>query len=30
MGNILINVPDISDTDLVFDEGETRRILKFF
>ena len=30
MGNILINVPDISDNDLVFDEDETKRILKFF
>ena len=30
MGSVLINVPDISDNDLVFDEDETRRILKFF
>ena len=30
MGSILLNIPDISDDDLVFDENETRRILKFF
>lgn len=30
MGSILINVPDISDSDLVFDEDESKRILKFF
>lgn len=30
MGSILVNVPDIPDTDLIFDEMETRRILKFF
>ena len=30
MGTILISVPDISDDELVFDENETRRILKFF
>jgi len=30
MGTILISVPDISDNELVFDESETRRILKFF
>jgi hypothetical protein len=30
MGSILINFPDIADSDLVFSEGETRQILKFF
>ena len=30
MGSILLNVPDIPDTGLVFNEAETRTILKFF
>ena len=30
MGSILINVPDISDADLIYDELETKQILKFF
>ena len=30
MGSILVNVPDLPESDLVFDEGETRDILKFF
>ena len=30
MGNILINVPDLSDDDLIYNENETRVILKFF
>lgn len=30
MGSILINVPDFSDDELIFDEDETKRILKFF
>lgn len=30
MGSILISVPDIADNDLVFDDDETRQILKFF
>lgn len=30
MGQILINIPDIPDSELVFDEDETRSILKFF
>lgn len=30
MGNILINIPEISDTDLLYDETEARQILKFF
>lgn len=30
MGSILINYPDISDTDLVYDERETIDILRFF
>lgn len=29
MGAILVSVPDISDDDLVFDENESRQILKF-
>jgi hypothetical protein len=30
MGSILISVPDMADGDLVFDETETKQILKFF
>lgn len=30
MGAILISVPDFSDAELVFNEDETRKILKFF
>ncbi len=30
MGSVLINVPDIADSDLIYDEAETRQILKFF
>lgn len=30
MGSILINVPDIPDSDLIFNDTETRQILKFF
>lgn len=30
MGSILVAVPDIADRDLVFDERETRQILRFF
>jgi hypothetical protein len=30
MGSILINVPDIDDTHLIYNEPETRQILKFF
>lgn len=30
MGSILINVPDIPESDLVFNEEETRDILRFF
>jgi len=30
MSSIAINVPQITDADLVFDEAETRAILKFF
>jgi hypothetical protein len=30
MGSILISVPDISDSELIYDEIETRKILKFF
>lgn len=30
MGAILINVPDIPDSELFYDENETRLILKFF
>lgn len=30
MGRILMNVPDISDQDLIYDEAETKQILKFF
>ena len=30
MGRILVNVPDIADQDLVYDEEETKQILKFF
>lgn len=30
MSSILINIPDISDADLIYDEAETRHILKFF
>ncbi|MEC4720154.1 hypothetical protein RY831_13405 [Noviherbaspirillum sp. CPCC 100848] len=30
MGSILINVPDIPDSELVYDEIETKRILNFF
>lgn len=30
MGSILINVPDIEDSDLVFDEAETRLIHNHF
>ncbi|MEW5754924.1 MAG: hypothetical protein AB1810_01340 [Pseudomonadota bacterium] len=30
MGSILINIPDLSDNDLIYDEAETRQILKFF
>lgn len=30
MGSILINIPDFSDTDLIYDAAETRQILKFF
>lgn len=30
MGSILINIPDFADDELIFDEAETRLILKFF
>lgn len=30
MGSILITVPDIRDADLIYNEDETRRILRFF
>jgi hypothetical protein len=30
MGSILISVPDIPDSDLVYNEDETKQILKFF
>lgn len=30
MGSILINVPDLADSELIYDEAETRQILKFF
>lgn len=30
MGSLLINVPDIADADLAFNEDETRQILVFF
>ncbi|MEW5756758.1 MAG: hypothetical protein AB1810_10685 [Pseudomonadota bacterium] len=30
MGSILVNAPDLSDNDLIYDEAETRQILKFF
>ncbi|XVJ68767.1 MAG: hypothetical protein HEQ39_03280 [Rhizobacter sp.] len=30
MGSILINVPDIEDGELLFNEAETKQILKFF
>lgn len=30
MGSYLVSVPEIADSDLVFDEAETRQILKFF
>lgn len=30
MGSILVAVPDIADHQLVFNEAETRQILKFF
>lgn len=30
MGSIVITVQDISDNDLVYNEAETRQILKFF
>lgn len=30
MGSLLISVPDIADTDLIYNESDTRLILKFF
>ena len=30
MGSLLLNVPDIDDADLVFNDDETRQILHFF
>lgn len=30
MGSLLISVPDIADSDLIYSEHETRQILKFF
>jgi len=30
VGSILMNIPDIPDADLLFNEAETRAILKFF
>jgi len=30
MGSIAINVPDFADSDLVFNEAETRAVLTFF
>lgn len=30
MGNILVSVPDISDSELIYNEEETKQILKFF
>jgi hypothetical protein len=30
MGSIILNVPDISDDELIYNEQDTKRILKFF
>jgi len=30
MGGILLNIPDLSDKDLIFDDAETRTVLRFF
>lgn len=30
MGSIILTIPDIPDAQLIYDEDETRRILKFF
>jgi hypothetical protein len=30
VGSIIITIPDIPDANLIYDEAETRRILKFF
>lgn len=30
MGAILINIPDIPDSELVYDDTETKRVLRFF